>query len=234
MKKLFGILALIIMISTSCEKRDNDIVNSNENLNLKSGEVPVDSLGIVHNNGLDYILSRYSVDSVSNDVQEVFRIIDSLQLEYYESIEYQSQSLNDDLMDLALATDKQSWLNTYFNSGVSRMSLEYKNYLINILDFIDTKDFTRIELHKFLNKTYQLASSNLNTTEIKKLEGDIVVAKSSFDYWFNSDGTPRNNVKAPINWWRTFGADCIGAIGGPQGYLAASALDVYYQYVVED
>ena len=93
----------------------------------------------------------------------------------------------------------------------------------------------------------QISNINAQSYDVGTLPGmsnissfgeHISVGKSSCDYWFASDGTPRNvynsSSRGPINYWQTLGADIIGGIfGGPGGYLGVSALDIYYQGVIK-
>jgi len=204
---------------------------------LKSIEIGSDSVGIIHNEGLDYIIERYNTSSCNID--SIFYDINVLQKEFFKSKGYISENLSSELKYLVSSSDGISWINYLYNNNKISISIEFKRYLIDILTYtykgIDSP-FSQVNYYAYLDSVHSKASRILSTSEIELLARHVSVAKSSFEYWFNTDGTPKNVInslsKGPINWWQTLGADCIGGLfGGSCGYLGVSALDVYYQAI---
>jgi len=204
---------------------------------LKSIEIGSDSVGIIHNEGLDYIIERYNTSSCNID--SIFYDINVLQKEFFKSKGYISENLSSELKYLVSSKDGISWINYLYNNKKISISIEFKGYLIDILTYtykgIDSP-FSQVNYYAYLDSVHSKASSILSTSEIELLARHISVAKSSFEYWFNNDGTPKNiknnSSKGRVNWWEVLGVDCIGGLfGGGAGFLGSSAIDAFVQWI---
>ncbi len=236
MKKILILLSALIMFS--CSK--NESINSKNNTTIfKSNQIGSDSIGIIHNEGLDYIIERYNTPA--SNLDSIFNDINDLQKAFFLSKGYEQENLSSELKSLVSTGDGVSWLNALYADGKINISIDLKGYLINILNYTyngASNPFSQVEYYAYLDSVHTSASISLSQSELEILESHISVAKSGFEYWFNNDGSPRMILsslsRAPINWWQTLGADCIGGIvtcGSPTGFVGASAFDIYYQIV---
>jgi hypothetical protein len=233
MKNIFVILMSSIILF-SCSKEENNTIQDNTNPQFKS--VSIDSIGIVHNDGLDYIIKNY--DNKSRNIDSIFNSINTLQKDYFLSKGYKQNELSAELIALVTSGNGISWLNDLYSSNKINISLDLKGYLVGILTYTyngTVTPFSQVDYFNYLDTVYQNATSTLSSSELEMLAMHISVAKASFEYWFYSDGTPRIKLSGSskaVNWWQTLGADCIGGLfGGPYGFLGASALDLFYQLI---
>ncbi len=236
--KIYILVFLAAIALISCNK--NEEIPSN----LKSGNndpAAIDSsnIGTIHNDGLDYIMANYSTPETHID--SVFNHINDLQKEYFTNEGYATVNLSDEIKDLLISRDGEEWINSLNSANKIDYSSNLQAFLIDIVNYVydgENDSFTRSELYTYLDNQFSAASIVLSANELEIFGEHISVGKSSFDYWFASDGTPRNvynnSSRGPINYWQTLGADIIGGIfGGPGGYLGVSALDIYYQAVIK-
>ena len=233
MKKISWFL-IISIIFFGCSKKNNSYIDNN--YTNKTIDIGSDSIGIIHNEGLTYIIDNYQ--NVGKNIDELFVDINDLQKEFFKSKGFNPEDMSLELKDLILTGDGIIWLNNLYENHKITISVELKNYLTDILRFtykgID-KPISRNDYFTFLDSIYTVAKKSLSNNELNQLANHISVAKSSYDYWFYDDGSPRDVIKIynrSWNGWETLGADCIGGIfGGACGFLGASALDVFYQVI---
>lgn len=228
-------MATILLFS--CSKNDsNSNIENNSNPPHKS--VSADSVGILHNMGLDYIIERYN--SQSNNLDSIFNNVNTLQKAFFLSEGYAQSNLPTELKELVSSGDGISWLNDLCDNNIINISSNLKGYLVNILTYTyngSNTPFSQSDYYSYLDSVYNAAALTLGENELEMLETHISVAKYSFEYWFNSNGTPKeilHGASRSINWWQTLGADCLGGIvtcGDPAGFVGASAFDIYYQIV---
>jgi len=206
-------IIIVAAIFTGCKKEENSVESIN--VTQKENEISCDSMGIVHNDCLDYIHANY--DSKNDDIDTIFKKIDELQIEYFDSLGYQTSHLPLTLKPLMENGDAVDWVNDLYKNDTIDFSLQFKNYLVELLNYTyngQSEQYTKKEYYSFADSLYADASKILGSKELEKFSCHISVAKSSYIYWFKSDGTPKHpwGYSSRLPGWDTFAVDCAAGL----------------------
>ena len=117
---------------------------------------------------------------------------------------------------------------------------EFKKLVNSTLGILE-QNYSIFETFNKLDVLLEQAKSTLSENEFPDFEDHIYVAKRSIEFWLseidgirvwklNAPCLKDIQEKAPINWWKVLGCDCVGGLfNGPAGYICASVISVIMQ-----
>ena len=224
-----AIAFLVIIALHSCKKYENQKYIPNPN--LKTDYVnPYDSIGIVHNVGLDYVLSNNLLSETPSDMYEdMLRGIEDPGIIYnwptFSTVEsiwspIESSILNDSTYSLTICAQN------LYNSGSINMS---QLYWFMKLDTIVSQKFGLANYTSFIVAFDNDVHSTTNLTNSQKAIIYIgsSIAKHSGEFWAEYASQLKSTQYKWWQWGGIIGADIgggiLGAGGGPGGSIGAGA-----------
>jgi hypothetical protein len=230
MKKLNLAIAFILLIALiSCNKNEN--IGDLDNTKLKTDYVnPYDSIGIIHNIGLEYVLSNNLLAENPSDMYEdmlkgiedqgiikkwpTFNVVDSI----WSPIE--SSIISNSTYSLAICAQ-----NLYNNGQINANQL---NWFLK-LDTIVSQKFGLLtytsSIVAFDNDLH--ATTNLTNSQKTIIYIGSAIAKHSGEFWADYASQLKSTQYKWWQWGGIIGADIAGGImgggGGPGGSIGVGA-----------
>ena len=215
---------LLAFAITNCSK-DGNIEGHNM---LKDAFVnPYNYVGEWHNNGCQYILEN--IEYIPTGTENIYTYIEDIYEEWeYAILPFVQPEFPEDIEDL----DLYEWVDNL--SG----SVGFKVLLTNTLELLESMPGLEVITDSVVIWE-EKASNSLSGSELDTYYEHLALAKYSAYFWspecegglegIKYLGLKKKSTMA-INWWKVFGADCIGGIaGGAVGYLAVSSVAVIMQ-----
>ncbi len=241
MKRISILMISIVCMVLSFLGCNNDVNKDAEN-DFKN---PHEHVGIEHNENLRIVLSNLTIipQDAKEIKSEVFSILKNNGIgnhlksaSNYDEIDVQIPDFPNTLHELNI----EDWINSLPYSD------KLKSEALVTIELL--KDFNSIEeLSVILVEREKQASSLFAGEELRLYYEHLAVARYSAIFWSSSkiggedglksfsdlsiqlDGGNREKLKS-INGWKVLAVDCIGGwMGGPVGYIGASAISAIMQ-----